>query len=82
MKVRVRVRDYTVHIDVGPGHQRLKWLAMVALQRYHEDNVRIDPGSFLLSQVSAECLEHRLRLLRHTGERYAAGECGNWSDGR
>lgn len=52
MKVRVRVRDYTVHVDVGPGHQRLKWLAMVALQRYQEDNIIIDAGKFLLSQVA------------------------------
>jgi len=32
----VRVREIAVTVDVGPGHQRLKWLAMVALQRYQE----------------------------------------------
>ena len=36
MRVRVRIRDALVNVDVGPGHQRLKWLAMVALQRYAE----------------------------------------------
>ena len=34
MRVSVRVRDAAIWVDVGPGHQRLKWLAMVALQRY------------------------------------------------
>ena len=36
MRVVVRVRETSVTVDVGPGHQRLKWLAMVALQRYRE----------------------------------------------
>lgn len=36
MRVVVRVREIAVTVDVGPGHQRLKWLAMVALQRYQE----------------------------------------------
>ena len=36
MRVSVRVRDSAIWVDVGPGHQRLKWLAMVALQRYAE----------------------------------------------
>ena len=36
MKVVVRIRDAAITVDVGPGHQRLKWLALVALQRYRE----------------------------------------------
>ena len=36
MRVVVRIRDTAVNVDVGPGHQRLKWLSMVALQRYSE----------------------------------------------
>ena len=36
MKVRVRVRDHTMEINVGQGSQRLKWLAMISLQRYEE----------------------------------------------
>ena len=36
MKVRVRVRETTLEINVGPGNQRLKWLAMISLQRYEE----------------------------------------------
>ena len=36
MRVSVRVRDAVIWVDVGPGHQRLKWLALVALQRYAE----------------------------------------------
>jgi hypothetical protein len=44
MRVRVRVRDAAVVVDVGPGHQRLKWLAMVALQRYQSSAVPILGG--------------------------------------
>ena len=36
MRVRVRVRDHTLEINVGLGSQRLKWLAMISLQRYEE----------------------------------------------
>ena len=36
MKVRVRVRDHTLEINVGEGSQRLKWLAVISLQRYEE----------------------------------------------
>ena len=36
MRVIVCIRDAQINVDVGPGHQRLKWLAMVALQRYSE----------------------------------------------
>jgi len=43
MHVKVRVRDVSVTVDVGPGHQRLKWLSMVALQRYHAATVSTDP---------------------------------------
>ena len=32
MRVIVCIRDAQINVDVGPGHQRLKWLAMVALQ--------------------------------------------------
>ena len=39
MRVRVRVREQSIVVDVGPGHQRLKWLAMVALQRYSASGV-------------------------------------------
>ncbi len=28
------VRDQAITIEVGPGNQRLKWLALVAIQRY------------------------------------------------
>lgn len=34
MKVIVWVRDQAIEIEAGPGNQRLKWLAMVAMQRY------------------------------------------------
>jgi hypothetical protein len=34
MKVTVWVRDQAITIEVGPGNQRLKWLALVAIQRY------------------------------------------------
>ena len=44
MRVCVRVRDASVWVDVGPGHQRLKWLAMVALQRYFAVTVTTDPA--------------------------------------
>ena len=36
MRVVVRVRDAAITVDVGMGQQRLKWLAMVALQRYSQ----------------------------------------------
>jgi len=34
MKVVVWVRDQAIEVEVGPGNQRLKWLAMVCVQRY------------------------------------------------
>ena len=34
MKVRVRVRDHTLEINVGQGSQRLKCLAVISLQRF------------------------------------------------
>ena len=37
MKVTVWVRDVPIPIFVGPGNQRLKWLAMVAVQRYEAE---------------------------------------------
>ena len=55
MRVRVRVRDRTVVVDVGPGHQRLKWLALVALQRYNEQSTFSSDDTFLVSQVRATC---------------------------
>ena len=39
MRVRVRIRTTTIPIEVGTGHQRLKWLSMVALQRYNEERI-------------------------------------------
>eukprot|EP00966_Prymnesium_polylepis_P240757 5567654-Prymnesium_polylepis.1 len=50
MRVRVRVRDTTINVDVGPGHQRLKWLTMVALQRYSEESLIAGDDTFLISQ--------------------------------
>ena len=44
MHVIVRVRDVPIKIDVGTGNQRLKWLAMVALQRYFAATVTTDPA--------------------------------------
>ena len=49
MRVCVRVRDASVWVDVGPGHQRLKWLTMVALQRYAE--MPSADGTIVLSQT-------------------------------
>ena len=49
MRVSVRIRDSAVWVDVGPGHQRLKWLAMVALQRYAE--MANPEGSITLSHA-------------------------------
>jgi len=49
MRVSVRVRDAQIIVDVGPGHQRLKWLAMVALQRYAESTST--DGSIIFSQA-------------------------------
>ena len=49
MRVRVRVRDHTLTINVGQGSQRLKWLAMVALQRYAEGGS--PDGAILLSHA-------------------------------
>jgi hypothetical protein len=37
MKVLVHVRDQSIEVEVGPGNQRLKWLAMVAVQRFESD---------------------------------------------
>lgn len=37
MKVLVHVREQPIEIEVGPGNQRLKWLAMVAVQRFESD---------------------------------------------
>lgn len=50
MRVRVRVRDSTFVVDVGPGLQRLKWLTMVALQRYSEDSLIVGNDSLVISQ--------------------------------
>ena len=54
MRVRVRVRDTTINVDVGPGHQRLKWLSMVSLQRYSEECLFSSCGddTFLISQTN------------------------------
>ena len=52
MHVRVRVRDMAIVVDVGPGHQRIKWLSMVALQRYHSALVNTDPALGIGSMVS------------------------------
>jgi hypothetical protein len=50
MRVYVRVRDSSIMVDVGPGHQRLKWLAMVALQRYSASmGMQADGGSLPMS---------------------------------
>jgi len=46
MRVCVRVRERQVWVDVGPGHQRLKWLSMVALQRYSQ-TASVDGGVIL-----------------------------------
>ena len=43
MRVKVRVRDASLEINVGQGSQRLKWLAMISLQRY-EEQVSDDAG--------------------------------------
>jgi hypothetical protein len=34
MRVLAHVRDQILEVQVGEGNQRIKWLAMVALQRY------------------------------------------------
>jgi N-acetylneuraminic acid mutarotase len=34
MRVRVHVRDEVIPVECGEGNQRIKWLAMVSLQRY------------------------------------------------
>ena len=46
MRVLVRIRDKQISVNVGPGHQRLKWLAMIALQRYEEARI-VEPGILL-----------------------------------
>ena len=51
MRVKVRIRESTVTVDVGPGHQRLKWLAMVALQRYADASVPTDPSAAVMSHA-------------------------------
>ncbi|KAL1525478.1 hypothetical protein AB1Y20_020334 [Prymnesium parvum] len=65
MRVRVRVRDTTVLVDVGPGHQRLKWLTMVALQRYSEESLVAGDETFLISQsnVATGLMDERGTLL-------------------
>ena len=50
MRVNVRVRETTIPIDVGEGAQRLKWLSMVALQRYEADAALSSDGD-IYSQV-------------------------------
>ena len=50
MRVNVRVRETTIPIDVGEGSQRLKWLSMVALQRYEADAALSSDGD-IYSQV-------------------------------
>ena len=47
MRVTVWVRDTPISVYVGPGNQRLKWLAMVAAQRYEAQGGAI----FSLSHV-------------------------------
>jgi hypothetical protein len=37
MRVVVVVREQRIEVEVGPGNQRLKWLAMVAVQRFESD---------------------------------------------
>lgn len=34
MRIRVHVRDEVIVVDCGEGNQRIKWLAMVSLQRF------------------------------------------------
>uniref|UniRef100_A0A0G4GV85 Par3/HAL N-terminal domain-containing protein n=1 Tax=Chromera velia CCMP2878 TaxID=1169474 RepID=A0A0G4GV85_9ALVE len=36
MKVRVHVKERTFTVQCGPGSQRLRWLAHVAMARYDE----------------------------------------------
>ena len=50
MRVNVRIRETTIPIDVGEGSQRLKWLSMVALQRYEADAALSSDGD-IYSQV-------------------------------
>ena len=50
MRVRVRVRDHTLEINVGEGSQRLKWLAVISLQRY-EETIGEDSGEKAFSSA-------------------------------
>ena len=50
MRVRVRVRDHTLTINVGQGSQRLKWLAVISLQRY-EETIGEDSGEKVFSSA-------------------------------
>ena len=50
MRVRVRVRDHTLTINVGQGSQRLKWLAVISLQRY-EETIGEDSGEKTFSSA-------------------------------
>ena len=50
MRVRVRVRDHTLEINVGQGSQRLKWLAGISLQRY-EETIGEDSGKEAFSSA-------------------------------
>jgi hypothetical protein len=45
MKVHTLVRDRVIVIDCGDGYQRVKWLAMVAAQRY-DDLLAVTDGAF------------------------------------
>ncbi|KAJ1635121.1 hypothetical protein T492DRAFT_863841 [Pavlovales sp. CCMP2436] len=45
MRVQALVRDRVIVIECGEGYQRVKWLAMVATQRY-DDLLSVPAGGF------------------------------------
>ena len=63
MRVKVRVRERTIDINVGPGNQRLKWLAMIALQRYEETFSEDSSDSFSQAHVATGIMDAQGTLL-------------------